>query len=77
MWGQFMWIDHRNHPGGPLKFLADSNSSWSFILAFAANAAANILGDGLLVRPDSLRDAAQVAGGYVSNSMAHRYIDVT
>lgn len=53
MWGQFMWIDHRNDPGGPLKFLADSHSSWSFILAFAAGAAANILSDGLLVRPIS------------------------
>jgi len=57
MWGQFMWIDHRNYPGGPLEFLVDSQLpkfSWSFILAFTANAAANILSDGILVRPISL-----------------------
>ena len=54
MWGQFMWIDHRNYPGGPLEFIADSQFSWSFILAFAASATANILSDGILVRPVSL-----------------------
>jgi len=40
--------------GGPLEFIADSQFSWSFILAFAASAAANILSDGILVRPVSL-----------------------
>jgi len=59
-WGQFMWIDHRNDPGGPLGFYSASVSTWYCILGVAACATANILGDGLLVRSTS---TAQVEEG--------------
>ena len=59
-WGQFMWIDHRNDPGGPLGFYSASVSTWYCILGVAACATANILGDGLLVRSTSM---AQVEEG--------------
>jgi hypothetical protein len=49
MGGQYMWIDHRNHPGGPLGYFAASQVTWFNMLGQAAGAAANILGDGLLV----------------------------
>jgi hypothetical protein len=45
-----MWIDHRNYPGGPLGYLAATEAAWFNILGQAATAAANILGDGILVR---------------------------
>jgi hypothetical protein len=50
MWGQYMWIDHRNHPGGPLGFYGATQSAWYNVLRFAADVMTNILGDGLLVR---------------------------
>jgi hypothetical protein len=51
LWGQRMWIDHRNYPGGPLGYYAASVGAWYAILGFMAGAVANVLGDGLLVRP--------------------------
>jgi hypothetical protein len=50
--GQYMWIDHRNYPGGPLGYFVASQSedAWFNVLGLAAGAAGNILGDGLLVR---------------------------
>ena len=50
VWGQYMWIDHRNYPGGPLGYFAASEFTWFKVLGLAASAAANLLGDGLLVR---------------------------
>jgi hypothetical protein len=50
LWGQFMWIDHRNYPGGPLGYFVASEAAWFNIFGMAAGAAANVLGDGLLVR---------------------------
>jgi hypothetical protein len=50
VWGQYMWIDHRNYPGGPLGYFVASKAAWFNILGLAAAAAVNILGDGLLVR---------------------------
>jgi hypothetical protein len=49
LWGQYMWIDHRNYPGGPLGYFAASEAAWFNVLGLAASTAANILGDGLLV----------------------------
>ena len=49
VWGQHMWIDHRNYPGGPLGFFQVSQIAWYTVLAFGAGLMANILGDGLLV----------------------------
>lgn len=77
MWGQFMWIDHRNYPGGPLQFLADSQFSWSFVLPFAASVAANIFSDGILVRSISPKGTVRVERKYMSNPVAHRCIDAT
>jgi hypothetical protein len=51
LWGQLMWIDQRNYPGGPLGFYLISEAAWYTATALAAGVAANILGDGLLVCP--------------------------
>jgi hypothetical protein len=50
LWGQYMWIDHRNYPGGPLGYLLATEAAWFTVLGMFARALANILGDGLLVR---------------------------
>jgi len=51
MWGTFMWISHRNYPGGPLGFYGASEGAWYNAMTFAANSTGNILANGLLVRP--------------------------
>ena len=51
LWGQYMWIDHRNYPGGPLGYFVASLGSWYNVTGWAAGIATNILGDALLVRP--------------------------
>jgi hypothetical protein len=50
LWGQYMWIDRRDHPGGPLGFFAVSQDAWYVTTGFGASVMTNILGDGLLVR---------------------------
>jgi hypothetical protein len=52
LWGQDIWIDHRNNPGGPLGAFKVSQGAWYDALSFGAGAMANILGDGMLVRHD-------------------------
>jgi len=49
LWGQYMWIDNRNFPGGPLAYYGATQNMWWSVMAFAGGAVANILGDGLLV----------------------------
>jgi len=49
MWGTFMWISHRNYPGGPLGFYGASEGTWYNAMTFAANSTGNILANGLLV----------------------------
>jgi hypothetical protein len=51
LWGQYMWIDRRNTPGGPLGFFLSSEGSWYIVTGWAAGITTNILGDALLVRP--------------------------
>ncbi|KAI0319584.1 hypothetical protein OF83DRAFT_1054702 [Amylostereum chailletii] len=46
---EFMWIDHRDFPGGPLAYLAANSSVWWQTLGTASGQATNILGDGLLL----------------------------
>lgn len=46
---QFMWIDKRNHPGGPLGYLADNSSIWFQTWGTAANMVTNFIGDALLI----------------------------
>jgi hypothetical protein len=48
--GQYMWIDNRNYPGGPLGYTAATGAAWFNVLGETAAVVANILGDGLLVR---------------------------
>jgi hypothetical protein len=50
LWGQYMWIDHRNYPGGPTAYFEATEAAWFTVFGMVARAAANILGDGLLVR---------------------------
>jgi hypothetical protein len=50
LWGELMWIDRRNYPGGPLGFYAASQVAWYVVTGCASTATANIFGDGLLVR---------------------------
>lgn len=49
LWGQYMWIDYRNHPGGPLGFYAASQHAWYTVIGFGSDVTGNILGDALLV----------------------------
>ena len=51
MWGTFMWIEHSNDPGGPLEFYGASAGAWYNAVDFTSHATANLLADGLLVRP--------------------------
>jgi hypothetical protein len=48
--GQYMWIDHRNYPGGPTAYFEATSTAWFNVFGMSARAVANILGDGLLVR---------------------------
>jgi hypothetical protein len=50
VWGQYMWIDHRNYPGGPLGYFAPSEAAWYNVLGLVAGTLVNLLGDALLVR---------------------------
>jgi hypothetical protein len=63
--GQFMWIDRRNDPGGPVGYFVASQSLWYFVLGSAASATANSTGDGLLVRSISPGCVAQMEEGEV------------
>lgn len=49
LWGEYMWIDHRDVSGGPLAYFEATTSMWMNVLGSAADATANIMGDGLLV----------------------------
>ncbi|KAE9393402.1 hypothetical protein BT96DRAFT_887315 [Gymnopus androsaceus JB14] len=49
LWGEFMWIDDRNFPGGPLGYFSATTSMWMNVFGSAADATANILVDGLLL----------------------------
>jgi hypothetical protein len=52
LWGQHIWIDHRNYPGGPLGYLEASQTEWCTIFGSSGvGIAVVILGDELLVRP--------------------------
>jgi hypothetical protein len=49
LWGEFMWIDHRNYPGGPLEYCIVSQAAWYVDIGLVTTITANILSDGLLV----------------------------
>lgn len=46
---QFVWIDHRDWPGGPVEYLVTHISSWRQVLGTAACQMTNILADSLLL----------------------------
>ena len=49
--GQFMWIEHRNFPGGPFVYYSENSTLWINILGTAACIVGNYLNDALLVLP--------------------------
>jgi hypothetical protein len=44
-----MWIEHRDIEGGPVAYFTINIAAWYNTLGTAADVAANILGDGLMV----------------------------
>lgn len=66
MFGQHMWINHRNDEGGPLVYFGTHISDWYNTFGSAASITINFMGDGLLVRVQlrlirALRDTHFVA----------------
>jgi hypothetical protein len=49
MYGQMMYVEHRDVPGGPVAFFATHSTDWYNTLGSAADITANFLGDALLV----------------------------
>ncbi|KAJ7510321.1 hypothetical protein B0H11DRAFT_2269720 [Mycena galericulata] len=47
--GQAMWIEHRDVPGGPVAYFENNIGLWYNTLGTAADVTANILGDGLML----------------------------
>jgi len=46
---EFMWIDHRDAPGGPLGYLDANSAIWWQTLGTATEQLVNYIGDGLLM----------------------------
>ncbi|KAJ7583570.1 hypothetical protein C8J56DRAFT_954370 [Mycena floridula] len=46
---QFMWIDHRNAPGGPIGYMDANSAIWFQTVGTGANQLTNFMGDGLLL----------------------------
>ncbi|KAJ7888612.1 hypothetical protein B0H14DRAFT_2693135, partial [Mycena olivaceomarginata] len=46
---QMMWIEHRDIEGGPVAYFTTNIAAWYNTLGTAADVAANILGDGLML----------------------------
>lgn len=49
VFADFMWIDHRDFPGGPYAYLIANSSVWWQTLGTACTMVTNFIGDGLLV----------------------------
>ena len=49
IWGEEMWITHRDDPGGVARYIATEVSVWYETLASAAVITCVFLGDALLV----------------------------
>lgn len=47
--GQFMWIEHRNFPGGPVAYFNDENTIWFNVLGSATDVVADYLSNALLI----------------------------
>ncbi|KAJ7573303.1 hypothetical protein C8J56DRAFT_983558 [Mycena floridula] len=46
---EFMWIDHRSAPGGPLGYLAANETLWWQVMGTLASQLTNFMADGLLL----------------------------
>lgn len=55
IFGELVWIDHRDVPGGPAAYFDENISAWYNTLGTAAGVCLNFLGDALLVGPLSSR----------------------
>ena len=53
VFGQEMWILHKDYPGGSAAYLADNAAVWYQTMGSAASVVLNLMSDGLLVRPIS------------------------
>lgn len=49
VFGEFMWIDHRDFPGGPAAYLGENISAWYNTVGTVAGVSLNFMGDALLV----------------------------
>ncbi|KAF8806974.1 hypothetical protein BYT27DRAFT_7338921 [Phlegmacium glaucopus] len=49
--GQYMWIEHRDFPGGPFSYYVANSTLWINILGTAACIVGNYMNDALLVLP--------------------------
>ena len=47
--GQFMWIEHRNYPGGPFNYYLENSTLWINVFGTATCIVGNYLNDALLV----------------------------
>ncbi len=47
--GELVWIEHRDVPGGPAAYLNDNISAWYNTFGTTSSVALNFLGDALLV----------------------------
>ncbi|KAF7330354.1 hypothetical protein MVEN_02473700 [Mycena venus] len=47
--GQMMWIEHRDFPGGPVAYFTANIAAWYNTFGTAADVTANVLGDGLML----------------------------
>lgn len=49
LFGQFMWIEHRNFPGGPIAYFNAESTIWFEVLGTVADVLADYLSNALLV----------------------------
>lgn len=47
---QFMWIDHRDFPGGPFAYYLSITNAWYGVWDLVCGVISNVMNDGLLVR---------------------------
>lgn len=50
LYGQLMWIEHPNFPGGPVAYFFENTNIWIQVFGTLACMIADWLGEGLLVR---------------------------
>lgn len=48
-YGQAMWIEHRDFPGGPAAYFESNEALWYNTFGTATDVTANAMGDGLMV----------------------------